>query len=320
MKKNPKKQLLLLFAILNLIFVTYSFLYLSPSSSAQEVCLSNIPDSAWAKGEPQDLNRQGLSTRFFLNAPSDFLYRYQDVPIQLRYQYIGNSCSLRTVTVTNIYSPVIQEVSVDKFIELYKSSARDLFSVEERIDLIKNANKTIDGSQLSLLVDSNLRGTLEWTSDTRKISDSLFRIISTGFPNSNFNVMVRPVLELDSTCGNSENTSDDKTFAKLIKREFLGPATFNASQESSPPVLFQLKNDSCKAKVSLIFGESPRRGEGTPLTTQNFDSPLLSVLIGEVSVVTKVATKKTTITCVKGKLTKKVTAINPKCPTGYKKK
>ena len=32
------------------------------------------------------------------------------------------------------------------------------------------------------------------------------------------------------------------------------------------------------------------------------------------------ATKKTTITCIKGKLTKKVTAVNPKCPTGYKKK
>jgi hypothetical protein len=32
------------------------------------------------------------------------------------------------------------------------------------------------------------------------------------------------------------------------------------------------------------------------------------------------ATKKTNITCVKGKLTKKVTAVMPKCPTGYKKK
>ena len=30
--------------------------------------------------------------------------------------------------------------------------------------------------------------------------------------------------------------------------------------------------------------------------------------------------KKTTITCVKGKVTKKVTAVNPKCPAGYKKK
>jgi hypothetical protein len=32
------------------------------------------------------------------------------------------------------------------------------------------------------------------------------------------------------------------------------------------------------------------------------------------------AKKKTTITCVKGKLTKKVTAVRPKCPSGYKKK
>ena len=32
------------------------------------------------------------------------------------------------------------------------------------------------------------------------------------------------------------------------------------------------------------------------------------------------ATTKTTITCVKGKLTKKVTAVKPKCPVGYKKK
>jgi hypothetical protein len=32
------------------------------------------------------------------------------------------------------------------------------------------------------------------------------------------------------------------------------------------------------------------------------------------------AAKKTSINCVKGKTTKKVTAVNPKCPTGYKKK
>jgi hypothetical protein len=32
------------------------------------------------------------------------------------------------------------------------------------------------------------------------------------------------------------------------------------------------------------------------------------------------ALKKTTIVCVKGKLSKKITAIKPKCPTGYKLK
>ena len=42
---------------------------------------------------------------------------------------------------------------------------------------------------------------------------------------------------------------------------------------------------------------------------------------GEVEATTKPATgKKTSITCVKGKTTRKVTAVNPKCPKGFKKK
>ena len=36
--------------------------------------------------------------------------------------------------------------------------------------------------------------------------------------------------------------------------------------------------------------------------------------------VAPVTVKKSSITCVKGKTSKKVTAVNPKCPTGYKKK
>jgi hypothetical protein len=39
-----------------------------------------------------------------------------------------------------------------------------------------------------------------------------------------------------------------------------------------------------------------------------------------VATVKPAAAKKATITCIKGKTSKKVTAVNPKCPTGYKKK
>jgi hypothetical protein len=38
------------------------------------------------------------------------------------------------------------------------------------------------------------------------------------------------------------------------------------------------------------------------------------------AVTAKPAAKTITITCIKGKLTKKVTGTAPKCPTGYKKK
>jgi hypothetical protein len=47
-----------------------------------------------------------------------------------------------------------------------------------------------------------------------------------------------------------------------------------------------------------------------------FSSPTISVKLTQA----KAPAKKTTITCFKGKLTKKVTAVSPKCPAGYKKK
>ena len=40
----------------------------------------------------------------------------------------------------------------------------------------------------------------------------------------------------------------------------------------------------------------------------------------EVGELMKLASKKFTITCIKGKTTKKVSGTNPKCPKGYKKK
>jgi hypothetical protein len=51
----------------------------------------------------------------------------------------------------------------------------------------------------------------------------------------------------------------------------------------------------------------------------SFSSPTIKVKLTQSKELTT-KPKSLTITCVKGKVTKKVTAINPKCPTGYKKK
>ena len=48
----------------------------------------------------------------------------------------------------------------------------------------------------------------------------------------------------------------------------------------------------------------------------HFSAPVITMNLKQAPIA---ATKKT-ITCVKGKQTKKVTAISPKCPAGYKKK
>ena len=47
-----------------------------------------------------------------------------------------------------------------------------------------------------------------------------------------------------------------------------------------------------------------------------FSSPTISVKLTQA----KAAAKSITITCVKGKTVKKITAVAPKCPAGFKKK
>ena len=83
-----------------------------------------------------------------------------------------------------------------------------------------------------------------------------------------------------------------------------------------------------KAPISATISVTGSGGEQKTAVTQvsekdgwlkltargfTFSSPTISVKLTQKSV------KKTTITCKKGKLTKKVTAVGPKCPVGYKK-
>ena len=55
----------------------------------------------------------------------------------------------------------------------------------------------------------------------------------------------------------------------------------------------------------------------SPTPTQ---SPAPESTVAPTATLKPVAPKKTTITCTKGKFTKKITAVKPKCPTGYKKR
>ncbi len=50
-----------------------------------------------------------------------------------------------------------------------------------------------------------------------------------------------------------------------------------------------------------------------------FSSPTVRVKLSQGEIPVQNVVKKTTITCVKGKTKKKVTAVKPKCPAGYKK-
>ena len=109
--------------------------------------------------------------------------------------------------------------------------------------------------------------------------------------------------------------------------------------------LYGFTNAPIKAEISITSDEGEKKVATTIVNEKNgwlylsakgftFSSPVINVKLSQEKVVapapapspsqsplvTPVAKKKVTISCVKGKTTKKVTAISPKCPAGYKKK
>ena len=87
-------------------------------------------------------------------------------------------------------------------------------------------------------------------------------------------------------------------YSLIFTARWVGVKCTGTVCESNVPI-----SKSIEAPEALeIVGESSPTPTPTPTVTA---SPLA---------------KKTTITCVKGKLVKKVTAVSPKCPAGYKKK
>jgi multidrug efflux pump subunit AcrA (membrane-fusion protein) len=85
-----------------------------------------------------------------------------------------------------------------------------------------------------------------------------------------------------------------------------------------------------KRAANLLFNEAARKREAAiaKMTAANaaratLERKLANQAAANAKAAEKAAaaaSKKTTITCVKGKLAKKVTAVKPVCPKGYKKK
>ena len=95
--------------------------------------------------------------------------------------------------------------------------------------------------------------------------------------------------------------------------------------------LYGFSNAPIKAEISITSDEGEKKVATTIVNEKNgwlylsakgftFSSPTINVKLSQEKVVTPVAKQKVTISCVKGKTTKKVTAVSPKCPAGYKKK
>jgi len=105
----------------------------------------------------------------------------------------------------------------------------------------------------------------------------------------------------------------------ISNKDSIQPITINAAYE----VNFTWELSS--VWKSLMLAEWPMRVETEFYNSAGSGVKQISeIAVPKISATptpeAQVTAKKVTITCIKGKLTKKVTAVKPKCPTGYKVK
>ena len=122
-------------------------------------------------------------------------------------------------------------------------------------------------------------------------------------------------------CGISQNTQDRKSLYKFSAAPI--SATVSVTSENgeanTATTVINEKNGWLKlGAYGFTFSSPTVRVKLTQEAEVAAPSPTPSPSASASAV--PVAAKKTSITCVKGKKTKKVTAINPACPKGYKKK
>lgn len=108
-------------------------------------------------------------------------------------------------------------------------------------------------------------------------------------------------------------------------------AEASAKQIAEKPACDARKSELSKLSQDFVKFKkaNPSKSDEVDSTVARLNSALTSNCVAEVTLMdfqreyqdlTKSSSKKITITCVKGKITKKATGINPKCPSGYKKK
>jgi hypothetical protein len=120
--------------------------------------------------------------------------------------------------------------------------------------------------------------------------------------------------------------SPDKTEFKgsydLVMRSDVARCIYGFSKAPISATLEITSSDGTPQIATTIIGE---KNGWVYLRAKNFgfSDPIIKATLSqepEVVVTPKSTAKRTTITCIKGKTSKKVTAVKPKCPTGFKKK
>ena len=130
--------------------------------------------------------------------------------------------------------------------------------------------------------------------------------------------------------GVAQKNYEDKYLQNKTNREAKAAAEIKAKQEAEAKAAAEIKAQLAaeKTEAELKAKQEADAKTAAEIKAKDEAKAVADKLIADAKVeaarilaaAKAAAIKKTTITCIKGKLTKKVTAVKPRCPVGYKVK
>ncbi len=270
--------------------------------NASEKCLANFADNEWNNGTPAavrsllgfDLVEKITKTpESSLNFLIQSFYLFGEHNEITKYNYVGKNCVVRDVIVSKVVNEQSLKFGYQTIDELINKTAPNFLSQEN--------------------------------------SKKYYLNIKDYFSNKSFNLKNKQILPQE------ENLGSTRGIQRLLINE-VGKFQNNVVWPQSAFVYFPNKcaywnkyddngNETREKIYSGGVGRTPAGGiikfesTGDCVAELRHGGGLLSVAekIADIKYVVSSAQSTTTITCKKGKSTKKVTGTNPKCPKGYKK-
>jgi hypothetical protein len=250
-------------------------------------------------------------------------------PVTVSYEYKGSGCSVRNIKVTGgsvLYKP-FESVNLND-----TQRVQEMLKVHFQGNFLELEKKVLEYAALSKLLESTRNAPIK-ISGTRPSDDySLAWILGIEQAINNLGIAYNQTLiTSDDDCMKMTNERNSAALKRISDSLSTIDKTFDNYSVRLPgaweKVTFSSADKVCKLTVNFGVG-----GFLGPLVNLENVKKLTPVRVtGYVWVqptitASSTASQKTTnkvktvITCTKGKLTKKITAINPKCPAGYKLK
>lgn len=294
-----------------LCILSYSIFY-STNAIAQQMCLLEFPDSAWNNGEPAQVTSK-LNYELVGKKTSNYpllMYSnlaYKGSKFETTYEYSGVNCSTRKIIISsdsNGIQPIFH--SLDDWKTRVKLSAKNFQEEQKNLDTINSAALKFEGSIIEFPVDNKFKTTYtnilqdipKWRDLVAPFTQNILII-----PDSNMLFGGRSSYTL------LINSIDNCQFSSPIDNKFV--SAISPMGRSPNRIQFSSMKE-CRVEVLLASPSTIGLGLDSMKTG-------LTGFIQFANIIFKPTSQIAVINCKKGKLTKKVTAVNPKCPAGYKK-